>query len=307
VTAVPLPQLQLNASGRFQSLQNTDGYDGSLGGVGAVPDRNFTSFDPRVDARYALGGGLAVRGAYYQSFRAPNIGDQFYTYAAGGFVMLPAPFLQPEKLRGGEVGLDFSRQGLRTQLTLYRTSIDNYIVIEPIANPIYSPAGWYVVENQNIASVRAQGVEAELNWDSGTGVSAGLAYTFADSVVESNPLDPASVGQQIVDVPRNKVAGSLAYADPRGWRVATQAYWVDRTDWASPDHTNPGYPGAISADPHFLVDATGAYQLGKAIQVYLKIQNVFDRHYVATSYSAPSAQVLGAPFEIFAGVQLTWE
>jgi len=307
VTAVPVPGLQLSASGRYQWLQNTNGYDGSLGGVGAVPDRSFTSFDPRLDARYTLGGGLAVRGAYYQSFRAPNISDQFYTYAAGGFVMLPAPFLQPEKLKGGEVGIDFSGPGLRTQLTFYRTSVNNYIVVEPTTNDIYSPAGWYVVQNQNIASVRAQGFEAEVNWEIGTGVTASLAYTLADSVVESNPLDPASVGQQIVDVPRNEVAASLSYRNPQGWQVATQAYWVDRTDWASPDHTNPGYPGAISADPHFLVDLTGTYPLTVRVAVYLNIPNLFDRHYIATSYSAPSAQVTGAPFELFAGIRATWE
>jgi len=306
VTAAPIGRLQLDASGRVQSLENTNGYDGSLGGAGAVSDRSFTSFDPRVDARYTLGGGFALRGAYYQSFRAPNIGDQFYTYAAGGFVMLPAPFLQPEKLKGGEVGLDFVDSSLRAQLTLYRTSIDNYIVSEPAFNATYSPAGWYVVENQNIASVRAQGFESEIDWSTGTGVTASLAYTLADSIVTSNPLDPASVGEQIVDVPRNKVAASLAYRNPRGWVVATQAYWVDRTAWASSDHTDPGYPGAISADPHFLLDATGRYPLTKGVEVYLQIQNLLDRHYIVTSYSAPSAQVLGAPFEVFGGIHLTW-
>jgi len=286
-------------------LQNTAGYDGSVGGVGNVPDRKFTSFDPRLDVRYALGTGLALRGAYYESFRAPNISDQFYTYAAGGFVQLPAPFLEPEKLKGGEIGLDYSTRGLRSQVTLYRTNIDNYIVIEPTTNAIYSPAGWYVVQNQNIASVQAQGFETEVNWDIVAGLSANLAYTYADSVVKRNPLDPASVGQQIVDVPKNKVAAGIFYRSARGWHLATQVYWVDRTDWASPDHTNPGYPGATSADAHFLADATGSYSLAKGIELYLKIQNLFDRHYIATSYSAPSAQVMGAPFEVFSGLRVS--
>ncbi|HUL99652.1 MAG TPA: TonB-dependent receptor, partial [Mycobacterium sp.] len=209
--------LQFVASGRFQSLQNSQGYDGSLGGVGAVPDQTHESFSPRLDARYLLPRGFALRGAYYQSFRAPNIGDQFYTYAAGGFVQLPAPFLQPEKLKGGEIGLDYARAGLRAQFTLYRTEVDNYIMIEPVTNPIYTPAGWYVVQNQNIASVRAQGFETEVTWDAGHGISTRLAYTYADSVVKSNPLDPASVGLQIIDVPPNKVAAGVSYRSSSGW------------------------------------------------------------------------------------------
>ena len=305
-TVSPLERLEVTVSGRFQYLLNSNGYDGSLGGVGAVPDRTFTSFDPRVDLRYSLADGLALRGAFYESFRAPNIGDQFYTYAAGGFVQLPAPSLRPEKLKGGEVGLDYTWRGLRSQFTLYRTNIGNYIVIEPTTSPIYSPQGWYVVQNMNIAAVQAQGFETEVNWDIGGGFSTNLAYTLADSVVKSNPVDPLSIGQQIIDVPRNRVAASLTYKDTKGWKVSTQVSWVDRTDWASPDHTDPGYPGKIAADSHFLVDVSGSYPVTQNVEVYLKIQNLLDRNYIATSYSAPSAQVKGAPFEIFSGVRLTF-
>ena len=304
VIVVPVTPLQFTASARYQWVRNTDGYDGTLGGAGAVPDRHFTSFDPRVDARYAFGGGFAVRGAYYQSFRAPNLADQFYSYAAGGFVMLPAPFLEPEKLKGGEVGLDYSTPKLRAQFTVYSTRIGNYILTEPTTNSIYTPAGWYVVQNFNVASVRAQGFEAEVNADIGGGVSATLAYTYASSIVKSNPLDPASVGQQLTDVPRNKVAGGLSYRNPDGWRAATQMYWVDRTAWANLEHSDPGYPGATSADAHFLLDLTAGYQFSKNVEAYVKVQNALDRRYIATSYSAPSAQIIGAPSQVFGGLRV---
>jgi outer membrane receptor protein involved in Fe transport len=219
--------------------------------------------------------------------------------------MLPAPFLHPEHLTGGEVGLDFNRPGLRSQFTLYQSDINNYIEIEPTTNSVYSPAGWYVVQNVNIASVRARGFEAQVNWDILSDLSASLAYTYAQSITESNPLDPASVGQQVIDVPRDKIALGLTYRNREGWSVAPQVYYVSRTDWASPDHTNPGYPGATSADAHALVDLTGTYQFSKHIEGYLKIHNLLDRRYIATSYSAPSAQVYGAPFEAFAGIRIT--
>lgn len=302
----PFEPLEIVGSGRLQWLDDTNGYDGSLGGIGVVPDRTHTSFDPRVDVRYALPAGFALRGAYYRSFRAPNIGDMFYTYAAGGFVMLPAPSLQPERLSGGEVGLDFTQPGLRSQFTLYRTNISNYIVGVPTTNPVYTPQGWFVVQNENIAAVEAQGFETEVDWDIGFGVTTTLAYTLADSVVKNNPTDPASVGQQIIDVPRNKVATGLTYQAKQGWRVSTQAFWVDRTDWASFDHTDPGYPGKIAADSHFLVDVSGSYPFNEHIEAYVQIQNLFNRHYIATSFSAPSAQVRGAPFTAFAGIRVTY-
>jgi outer membrane cobalamin receptor len=305
VAWTPLARLDLSLSGRWQSLRDRDGVDGSLGGAGAVADQTYTTFVPRLDLRYALDAGWALRAAAYQSFRAPNIGDEFYTYAAGGFVMVPSTGLQPERLHGGEVGLDSKRGATRTQLSLYRTRINNYIITEPATNPVYSPAGWYVVENVNIASVLAQGVELENEASWGAGYFTRVAYTLASSVVKDNPLDPASVGQQVVDVARNRFSADITYKSPGGWRASTQVYWVDRTAWASPDHTSPGYPGALSADPHLLVDASAAHQLTGHLELYAQVQNLFNRHAVVTSYSAPSPQDYGTPLTLFAGVRGT--
>ena len=304
---VPVQSLEVVASSRLQYLRNSNGFDGSVGGLGTIPDHDVTSFDPRINLRYALPDGFALRGAYYQSFRAPNIGDQFYTYAAGGFVQLPSPLLKPERLNGGEVGLDYTGSGIRAQFTLYRTSINNYIVAEATTNPIYTPNGWYVVQNQNIASVQAQGGEAEVEWTIGGGFAANLAYTFADSTVKDNPVDPLSVGQQIVDVPRHRIAGGLSYTAPTGWRVGTTALFVSRTAWASPDHTDPGYPGKISADPHFVMNVSASYPVWQRADAYVEVQNLSDTRYVATSYSAPSPQAFGTPLEVFAGLHVSLE
>lgn len=299
----PISPLDVSLSGRWQNLRDTNGVDGSLGGAGAVANQSYTTFVPRLDLRYALDARWAMRGAAYQSFRAPNIGDEFYTYAAGGFVVVPSTTLQPERLHGGEVGLDFVQGASRTQLSLYRTRVNNYIITEPATNPVYSPAGWYVVENVNVASVLAQGIELEnqFHWD--TGYSTRVAYTLASSVVKDNPLDTSSVGQQVVDVARNRFSADLTYKSASGWRASTQVFWVDRTAWASPDHTSPGYPGALSADPHLLVDASAAHPLTGHLEAYVQVQNLFNRHAVVTSYSAPSPQTYGTPLTLFAGVR----
>ena len=303
IEIAPARNLTITGSGRLQWLNNTHGYDGSLGGLGAVPDHDYTSFSPRVNLRYALPHGFALRGAYYQSFRAPNIGDQFYGYAAGGFAFLPNPLLQPEKLKGGEVGVDYIRRSIRVQATLYRTEIDNYTATEPTTNAIYSPYGWYVVQNQNIAAVRAQGFEGEVDWTIGGGLSTRLAYTYADSIVLDNPADPASIGLQVIDVPRNSGSATMTYVASRGWRLSAQLLAVSRTDWASADHTDPGYPGKISADPYAIVNLSASYPVTKNFEAYFQIHNLFDHRYIVTSYSAPSPQAYGAPIEIFGGVR----
>jgi uncharacterized iron-regulated membrane protein len=54
-----------------------------------------------------------------------------------------------------------------------------------------------------------------VDWKIGRGFSTTLGYTWANSVYQSNPTDPASVGQQLIDVPRNLVSAALTYEDPR--------------------------------------------------------------------------------------------
>ena len=305
-TLTPIEHLDITASGRLQWLGNFNGYDGSLtGGFGKVPQQNYVTFNPRVDLKYTLPDGFAVRGAGYTSFRAPNLGDQFYSYAAGGFVLLPNPYLQPERLVGGEVGIDYTHSWLNAHVTLYRSSISNYIESVPAFSPLYSPQGWFVVQNQNIASVLAQGLEANAGIDFGHGVKADLAYRLAYSVVQSNPSDPGSVGKQVIDVPRDTFAAGLRYQAPQGWRVAWQGIYVSPTAWASQDHTYPGYPGKTSADAYFTMNLSGSYPITESIELFAQVQNLLNRRYIVTSFSAPSAQTFGTPLTVFAGIRVS--
>jgi outer membrane receptor protein involved in Fe transport len=125
---VPVQRLLIMASLRYQYYRSSDGVDTFPPGFGAIPTYEKFRFTPRVDARYQLTDELALRGAYYQSFRAPTLDQLYRTYAdttAG--IYEGNPGLRPETLQGGEVGLDFNRPGLRSQFTLYDTTISNLI------------------------------------------------------------------------------------------------------------------------------------------------------------------------------------
>ena len=306
VTISPLEKLAITGGGRIQYLQNFNGYDGSFGGLGSVPSRGFTYFEPRVDARYLLPEDFAIRGAYYQSYRAPNLGDQFYTHASGLFVQLPNPFLKPERTNGGEIGLDYEQGGLRLQVTLYRAMVDNYIVIGRGSNAAYSGSGFLMTQNQNAGSVRAQGVEAGADWDIGAGFSAQVSYTLADSIMKQNAGDTFTVGQQIMDVPRRTVSTELAYQAANGARISVAARYIDETKWFSFIQIDNDAPLRSLASSNFAMDLQGSYPVSRGIDVYADVQNLADRRYRAIGYSAPfGATVLGPPREIFGGLRMT--
>ena len=77
VQLFPLAALEIMASLRYQYYANSHGIDTFPPGYGTIPYYRKDRFTPRVDARYAFDDGIALRGAYYQSFRAPSL-DQAY-------------------------------------------------------------------------------------------------------------------------------------------------------------------------------------------------------------------------------------
>ena len=300
----PVQRLEILASGRLQNFQVLNGYDGNPGGVGAEPNRSYTSFDPRLSLRYGLTDQTSLRAAWYQAFRAPTLDNLYRGFASDGGIYYPNSQLKPETLTGGEIGIDFIAKDLRTQFTLYRTEISNLITT---ANLSYAqlPAGFfYGGRLVNAASAQAQGFEAEADWKIGGGFTTTLAYTFADSVYKSNPQDPASVGQQLTDVPRNTLSAALTYQSRDGWRISTDARYISATSWASADHTSPGVGIPSSADPHLVVDLAARYPVRENTELSLQIQNLLNRRYIVNPgpYNPPQ---YGTPFQVFVGLRIT--
>jgi outer membrane receptor protein involved in Fe transport len=309
----PVSRLEVRASLRYQYYRNADGIDTFPPAIGAISASSQTSADPRVNVRYDLGGGFALRGAYYKSFRAPTLDQLYRTFAdttAGIFE--GNPFLKPETLRGGEIGLDFNRPGFRSQLTLYDTTIDNLITqrtLTPAENPTvlgvtcgYDPATFTFLtctRNINAGAAVARGLEAEADWDLGRGVTAGLAYTYADSRYTANPEDPTAVGERLEGVPLHNVSGRIAYRSQAGWRLAADLRWVSKS------YGDPHPEDNLIQNAHFVMDVSGAYPLTRRLEAYVQIQNLTDSRYIASN--SGGAPILGTPFQVMSGFRLTLE
>ncbi|MBV9509586.1 MAG: TonB-dependent receptor, partial [Caulobacteraceae bacterium] len=307
----PVKRLEVVGSVRYQYYRNYDGVDTFPPAIGAIPASSKTSTDPRVNVRYAVTDSLALRGAYYQSFRAPTLDQLYRTYAdttAG--IYEGNPFLKPETLEGGEVGLDFNRSGFRSQLTFYSTTITNLITqrnLVPSEYPTslgvvcgYDPATFAYLtctRNINAASALARGVEFEADWSIGHGVTAGLAYTYTDSHYISNPEDPTAVGERLEGVPMHNVSGHAAFQAPAGWRIATDLRWVSKSYGDA--HPDDG----LIQNAHFVMDVSGSYPLTHYLQAYVQIQNLTNSRYIAQN--GGGAPILGTPFEVMSGFRLT--
>ncbi len=307
---VPVDPLEIVASLRYQLYRSFDGVDTFPPAVGAIPASNTYSTDPRVNVRYALTQHWALRGAYYQSFRAPTLDQLYRTYAdttAG--IYEGSPSLRPETLQGGEVGLDYTAPGFRGQLTVYDTTVTNLITQRtltatesPTALGVvcgYDPATYTYLtctRNINAASAVARGIELEAEWRLGHGVSAGVAYTYADSHYTGDPQDPTAVGERLEGVPMHNISGRVSYEAPAGWRVETDLRYVSASYGDA--HPNDG----LIQNAHFVVDASASCPVTHSLQAYVQIQNLLNRQYIGNN--GGGVPILGTPFEVMGGFKL---
>lgn len=292
----PVERLQVLFSLRYQDFRNYNGVDDTPGGLGAaVPSRRDSDVDPRLSIRYALPYGFALRGAGYRAFRAPTLDNLYRSASVPGYILNSNASLAPETLNGGEIGFDFSRGPVRFQATAYDSYISDLITYRTIpadALPTGFTQGARLI---NAGSARSYGAEAELDWRLTPTLEGTLAYTFADSVVTSNPDDAASVGVQQSGIPRNRVSAGMDWTVLRGVKISPRLQYVARTN-GDPD-------GAYHTDPHLIVDVAMIVPLSRRLEGFVQVENLLDRRYIGTN-DGFTAALYGKPLTAVVGLRL---
>jgi outer membrane receptor protein involved in Fe transport len=294
VDVFPTDRLELLASARLQNFSNFDGFDGT-GGLGQVPASSSNSLDPRLSARYVVTDNVALRAAAYTAFRAPNLDNLYRAFSVPSGIFEPNAQLKPERLKGAEAGFDVNWGTISGQFTAYTAEITDLITSRPL-DPAELPAGFvFGTRNVNAGKVKADGVEATLDWSMTETWNASFGYAYMNSRIADNRFDPASVGKQQAGVPLQQASAGLSYVDPRGWRASLRLRWVDKS-WGDNDNTLP-------IGSHFVADAAVAYAFASGFEAFLNIENLFDRRYVADN-SGFNPPLFGTPFTAFAGLRV---
>jgi outer membrane receptor protein involved in Fe transport len=293
VDVFPSDRFEILASARIQDVRNYDGFDGT-GGLGEVPDNSANSFDPRLSIRYNASSRVAVRGAAYRSFRAPNLDNLYRAFSVPFGIFEPNAQLSPEKLKGAEAGFDLYGPSLVFQLTAYVSNIDDLITYRNLNDDELPPGFFFGTRNINAGKARSQGVDATADWTITSRWSAHLGYAYMDSHIVESELDPLSVGQQQAGVPRQQVDSAASYRAPVGFRASARLRWVDES-WGDNDHTLP-------LPSHFVADASFACELAKEIEVFVDIQNLFDETYIVDN-SGFNPPLYGTPRSAIAGLR----
>ena len=226
----PVPSLTTTAGIRADLWDNYAGSTTSAAGVAAsLPEKRQGAITPRLAAVYRISPDVAVRGAAYAGFRAPNRNELYRGYLSGGVTTLPNPALGAERLAGAEVGADVSpAKGVRLGITGYVNALSD--LIQSVTLDAQTR------QRQNVAQARALGIEADARWRALQPLTLTASYALTRSRVVSSPANPALVGLRLPATPLHRGAVGAILDLPDLFRASARA-WAESTAFADDRNT----------------------------------------------------------------------
>jgi outer membrane cobalamin receptor len=218
-------------------------------------------------------GGVAVglkqfrlRASAYRSFRAPTLNELYRNFRVGNVQTLANPALIPEGLTGVETGVDWTGEGSRISLTVFRNRLEDLIDNATLST---SPA-LILRQRTNFPAALSRGIEANVlhRW---TRWTAQAGYLFADARL--------STGQRIPEIPKQQGTAQLTYI-VKSTLISggIRAFGLEFDDDLN-QFRLPGYAALeLSAQQH----------LTKSLSAVASVENLLDRTYLVALTPSPN-------------------
>lgn len=296
----PLPQLALTFSARIDRWRNYDGHNlenswpsgvPTAGNNPSLPGRDDTVVSPRAAARYHVTNRVDVWGDFGRGFRAPTLNELYRQFRVGQTLTLANNALGPERLVGGELGVTVAAT---SSLTLRSTWFDNRVT-DPVSNVTISTVGTAVTQQrQNLGRTRIWGIQSDVEYRVGSSFRVTGAYVYGQATVTDNPANPALVGRFLPQVPAHRGSFRVAYAHPR---VASLSFGTQAVGAQYDEDQNLE---SRRLPQFWITDLTASRQVGRTIEVFFGVQNLFDREYAVGTLPT----TVGTPRFVTGGVRL---
>jgi vitamin B12 transporter len=206
---------------------------------------------------------LRLHAAYGEGIAQPTFYD-LYGFFPGSFVGNPA--LKPERSRGWEGGIGWSRAHFSLDATFFSARLRDEIVDR------FDPATFLASTANASGESRRKGIELSAAWRAGPGFNLSANYTRLDADQQQ-----ASGAPRVQEVRRPRHSFNLAAYGEAGrlrWG-ASLAYVGTRTDQDFNIFPAP----TVTLSDYVLASANLAYRLLPQLELYARAENGFDADY----------------------------
>ena len=295
---------------RADEWQNSDGHtiERSLA-TGAITlnshpaDTSGTVPTGRAGVRKDLGGGLYLRSAAYEGFRAPSLNELYRAFRVGNNYTRANANLKPEKLYGVEAGVGDDQGAFTWDATAFWNKLQDGVTnVTLAAGPatfpdVTLPAGGLLIQRQNVGYIRALGAEGEAQYHFDTMFALRGAFSVTDARVNGQSGTPQLTGKRPASTPRLTLTAGLV-ANP--FRELTLEGDVRYETARYSDDLN-----TLRLPPAATVDVRATVHLANRIDLYLAVDNLFNAQ-VATSEGADTVFTYDAPRALRIGIAFNY-
>ena len=246
------------------------------------PVREGTELTGRAGLLWRVAPPLAVRAAGYTGFRLPTLNELYRPFVVFPVTTRANPDLAPERLRGGELGLELTAGPLRAGLTGFYNRLEG-----AIGNVTLSPT---LRERRNLPAIATRGIEANFSVVRGPW-SLTASYAYSDARVEApgSALDRRRPAQS----PVHAASATLGWARA-GWGLSTTLR-----------HLGAQFEDDLESDrltPATTIDGVARLPIARQVSIVLRGENLADAR-VVTRNSGGSID-LGTPRVLWLGVRV---
>jgi len=245
----------------------------------------------RVQGSYKFAEGTRIHAAAGSGVKAPSFSELF-DFSAGRYI--GNPNLRPEKSQGWEAGVEQALDGGR--ITLGATYFANHLKDE--ITTTFTAAGTTPINLPDRTHQR--GVELYANARLGGGFVFDASYTYLHAPQTrsvqplSGPFSGTKTVSQAIRRAKNVASASLSWS-PKDQRLSanvTVRYNGKQYDIA---FTDPSFvPFLVQERSFTLVNVGAAYKLTKHVELFARVENLFDRNYTEVfSYATQGRAAYG--------------
>ncbi len=255
--------------------------------VTVFPDTAKTQVTPRAGLLVHVSDRLALRVSAYGGFRAPSLNELYRPFRVGNVLTQGNPNLGPERLIGGELGLNHAPiSSFSWRATAFWDRVE-----DPIANATLSVTPALITrQRQNLGRARIRGTSVEADFQPVPDLRLQASYVLSDARVLEFPAAPNIEGNLLPQVPRHRASIRIDYLHPKALNVSLRGRFESRRF----DDDQNRLPLASL----FVADLTLDRPLGESWGAFLSVENLFDHRYPV---QATPVELRGTPLTVIAG------
>lgn len=273
-----LEKLTAYIGGRQDWWETYDGYvyQAAIAGYPKTYDsRSASSFSPKGALVYKPLAQTTLRTSVGQAFRSPTLYDLYRTWTTtSGVTYTSNPDLKPETSTSWNAGVD---QGLWKGASVSAMYFENYI-----EDMIYTKTVSSTQKDKvNAGKGKSRGVELSAQQKFDIGLRLFTNFTYTDSSITENAANPASVGKDMVDIPRVMFNAGCDLAKGPVSVSLLGRYMGKR--YANDDNSDTVSDVYGSYDEFFTADAKVSYKPVSWADASFSVSNLLDRKYYSYS------------------------